>query len=137
LYNLAAEDPALAAPVARAVKAIDPALILYGLSGSRLIEEAEKIELKTASEVFADRTYQPDGSLTPRSEPNALIQNVESSVAQVLEMVAEQQVRAVNGEKVAIRADTVCIHGDGAKAFEFAAAIRQKLSETGVLIQSF
>ena len=136
LYNMAAQDSALASAIARAVKAIDRDLILYGLSGSRLIDEAEKIEVRTAREVFADRTYQPDGSLTPRSESNALLKDVARSVAQVLEMIVEQCVTAVNGEKVAIRAETVCIHGDGANALEFAAAIRQKLTEKGVTIQA-
>ncbi len=136
LYNSAAQDSKLSAAIALAVKAIDQDLILYGLSGSRLISEADNIDLRTASEVFADRTYQPDGSLTPRSEPNALVQNVESSVAQVLEMVIEQRVTAVNGEKVAISAETVCIHGDGADALGFARTIRQKLSEKGILIQA-
>ena len=136
LYNSAAQDSAMSAAIARAVQAIDPDLILYGLSGSRLIDEAEKIDLRTASEVFADRTYQPDGSLTPRSEPNALVPTIEKSVAQVLEMIVERNVTAVTGEKVAIRAETVCIHGDGADALAIARSIRQKLSENGILIQA-
>lgn len=134
LYNLAAKNNEIAAPIARAVKAIDRNLILYGLSGSALIDEAEKIDLKTASEVFADRTYQPDGSLTPRAKPGALIQSVESSVRQALEMVFEQQVTAIGGEKVPLRAETVCIHGDGADALGFATAIRENLTEKNISI---
>ena len=134
LYNSAAKNPETALSIAEAVKAIDENLIFYGLSNSSLISEAEKIELKTASEVFADRTYQPDGSLTPRTMPNALINNVEISVNQVLEIIKTQKVTAVNGEKISLKAETICIHGDGAHALEFASAIRQKLIENKIEI---
>ncbi len=125
----------LAAAIAKAVKAIDENLILYGLSGSFLISEAEKIGLRTASEVFADRTYQTDGSLTPRNLPDALISDAEKAVSQVLQMVSEQTVTTTDGEKVALRAETVCIHGDGAHALDFAQIINAKLKEKGVNIQ--
>ena len=136
LYNQAAKDEKLAAAIAAAVKAIDENLILYGLSGSFLISEAGRINLKTASEVFADRTYQADGTLTPRTEPNALIHDTERAVAQVLEMIREQSVTAVTNEKVSLKSETVCIHGDGANALEFAAAIHKKLTENGISIQT-
>lgn len=136
LYNQAAKDVNLAEAIAKAVKAIDENLIFYGLSNSFLISEAEKIDLKTASEVFADRTYQADGTLTPRSEPNALIHDTEKAVSQVLQMIKEQSVTAVTGKKVSLKAETVCLHGDGANALEFAAAIHQKLTEKGILIQT-
>ena len=136
LYNQAAKDANLAGAIANAVKAIDKNLILYGLSNSFLISEAEKINLQTASEVFADRTYRADGTLTPRSEPNALIHDTEKAVSQVLEMIKEQSVTAVSGEKVLLKAETVCIHGDGENALEFAAAIRQSLTEKDILIQT-
>lgn len=135
LYNQAAKDANLAEAIVKAVKAIDENLIFYGLSGSFLISEAEKLDLKTASEVFADRTYQTDGSLTPRTEPNALITDTESSVRQVLQMVSEQKVAAVSGEEIPIRAETVCIHGDGAHALEFAREIKRRLVENGVEIK--
>jgi UPF0271 protein len=134
LYNQAAKDEKLAEAIIRAVKAIDENLILYGLSNSFLISEAEKINLKTASEVFADRTYQADGTLTTRSAPNALIHDTEQAVSQVLQMIREQSVTAATGEKVSLAAETVCIHGDGENALEFATAIYQKLTEQGVLI---
>jgi len=134
LYNQAAKEAGLAEAIAKAVKAIDENLILYGLSNSFLISEAEKINLKTASEVFADRTYQADGTLTPRTEPNALIYDTEKAVSQVLEIIREQSVPAATGEKVSLKSETVCIHGDGENALEFAAAIRQKLTEEGISI---
>lgn len=128
LYNQAAKDAGLAAAIARAVAAVDDGLVFYGLSGSYLISEAEKLGLNSFSEVFADRTYQPDGSLTPRSQLGALVVDTEKAVAQVLEMVNRAQVTAVTGEKIPIRAETICIHGDGEKALEFARAVSSALN---------
>jgi UPF0271 protein len=135
LYNQAAKDASMARAIAEAVRAIDENLIFYGLSGSFLISEAKKIGLKTASEVFADRTYQTDGNLTPRSEPHALIHETEKSIAQVLQMIQAQTVTATSGEIAAIKAETICIHGDGANALEFAKTINAKLSENGISIK--
>ena len=135
LYNKAATDPKIAGAIAEAVKAIDDNLIFYGLSGSFLISEAEEIGLKTASEVFADRTYQTDGSLTTRNQPNALITENEKAVGQVLQMIQTQTVTTVNGAKISIKAETVCIHGDGEHALEFARTIREKLIENNIKIR--
>lgn len=134
LYNQAAKDAEISAAIAAAVYQIDKNLIFYGLSGSLLISEAEKIGLPTASEVFADRTYSADGSLTPRSEPNALIEDADRSIAQVLKMIFECKVIAVSGAEVAIKADTICLHGDGAHALEFARLINSELKSKGVRI---
>lgn len=123
LYNMAASDARLARTVAQAVKDFDASLVYYGLSGSVMIAEAEKLGLQTVNEVFADRTYQPNGSLTPRSDPGALLHNKEKVVEQVLRMVEEGKVRTTTGEEISIQADTICIHGDGEHAVEFAKAI--------------
>lgn len=135
LYNQAAKDSKLAQAIAKAVKSLDAELILYGLSGSNLISEAEKIGLITASEVFADRTYQTDGNLTPRTEPNALIHETETAISQVLQMIKEQTVTATNSEKVSLKAETICIHGDGENAVEFAKEINFQLTENNIEIQ--
>lgn len=127
LYNSAAVNPEKARVIAEAVNTVDPTLILYGLSGSYLISEAKNIRLKTASEVFADRTYQADGTLTPRSQPGSLLEKVADSVSQALEMTLEGKVSALSGETVPLKADTICIHGDGAHALEFARAIHEGL----------
>ena len=124
LYNMAAKDKTLAKAIANAVKDIDENLLLFGLSKSFLISEAKAIGLKTASEVFADRTYRDDGNLTPRSLPNALIQNVDEVIQQVSMMVKEGKVKTVSGKEISIVAETICIHGDGKNAVEFAKAIR-------------
>ncbi len=124
LYNQSAKDPKIAATIARAVYNFDPGLILVGLSGSHSISEAKNVGLRTLSEVFADRTYQDDGSLTPRIHANALIENLDEVVRQVSEMIIEGMVTTISGKKISIVAETVCIHGDGPYAVEFAKALR-------------
>ena len=123
LYNMSAKDGILATTIAKAVKNFDGNLILVGLSGSHSISEAKKVGLKTASEVFADRTYQDDGTLTPRSLTNALIDTEEKVIKQVLQMIKEGSVTTVTGKTIPIIAETICIHGDGKHAVEFAKAI--------------
>jgi 5-oxoprolinase (ATP-hydrolysing) subunit A len=129
LYNLSAKDIITAGVIADAVKDFDASLILFGLSGSYSISEAKKKGLATASEVFADRTYQDDGSLTPRSQSNALIEETDKAVAQVLEMIKEGTVTSVSGKKIPIVAETICIHGDGKRAVEFAKAIHDAIGK--------
>ncbi|MCS6874172.1 MAG: LamB/YcsF family protein [Pyrinomonadaceae bacterium] len=135
LYNQAAKNSSIARAIAEAVKSIDKNLILFGLSGSFLISEAENLGLKTASEVFADRTYQPDGTLTPRNFPNAVIKDTSLAIAQAIQMITTKTVTATNGEKIPIKAETVCIHGDGEKALDFARNINLSLKKIGVTIK--
>ncbi|AFK01576.1 UPF0271 protein ybgL [Emticicia oligotrophica DSM 17448] len=135
LYNMAAKDIALAKAIAEATRAIHPELILYGLSGSHLISEAEKLGLRTASEVFADRTYQNDGSLTPRTHANAMIEDTSLAVEQVIQMVEQKSVFATDGTKVGIKADTICVHGDGNHAVEFAFTLRKELLLRNITIK--
>lgn len=136
LYNMAARDPALARAVVDAVYETDPRLILFGLAGSQLIAVAEACGLPVVSEVFADRSYQADGSLTSRSQPNSIITDENVAVAQVLRLVREGKVRATDGTDVAIKADTVCLHGDGTHPVEFARKLRQALAAAGVEIKA-
>ncbi|HYV94193.1 MAG TPA: 5-oxoprolinase subunit PxpA [Chitinophagales bacterium] len=136
LYNIAARDASLARTIALAVQDVDKNLMLYGLSGSYLISEGEAIRLKTASEVFADRTYGDDGSLTPRSQPNALIEDELQCAAQVLQMITQQTVTSINGHTVPIVAQTICIHGDGKHAVAFAHTIYQSLKENRIDIKA-
>lgn len=125
LYNMSAKDALIANVIARAVKDFDSGLVLYGLSGSHSIDEAKKIGLKTANEVFADRTYQDDGSLTPRSLPDSMINNVNRVVQQVSQIIKEGTVTSLSGKRIPVFAETVCIHGDGEHAVEFAKAIHE------------
>jgi UPF0271 protein len=136
LYNMAAKNTQLAKAIATAVGNFDSSLILYGLSGSVMIDEAAQAGLRFAQEVFADRTYQQDGSLTPRSQSGALITSDNLAIKQVLQMINEQQATAMNGEKISIKADTICIHGDGINAISFAKKIYHSLSDAGIQIQT-
>lgn len=136
LYNMAAKRRDLAEAIAEAIYQVDPELILFGLSGSELVFAGEKIGLVTAHEVFADRTYQKDGSLTPRKEPDALITDDQQAVAQVVRMVKEGTVLSQQGQDIVIKADTVCIHGDGAHALEFACKIREFLEKASITVQA-
>lgn len=136
LYNMAAKNAAMARTIVQAVKDIDEDLILYGLSGSYLISEAQLLNLRTASEVFADRTYQNDGSLTPRKQVNAMIEDEELSVRQVLQMIEHQNVISTTGMTVPLIAETICIHGDGKQAVAFAKKIHQTLNEQPIEIKA-
>lgn len=135
LYNMSAKDSQLAATIAIAVKDVDEKLILYGLSGSYSISEANVIGLKTANEVFADRTYQDDGSLTQRSKANALIEDSNKISKQVLQMIKDNIVTTLSGKTISILADTICIHGDGKHAVEFAKRIHETLQKEEIIVQ--
>ena len=124
LYNQAAKEPPLADAIARAVRDADADLVLVGLAGSELIRAGQHYQLTTRQEVFADRGYQADGSLVPRSQPGALIESEEQALAQTLEMVQHNRVRSLSGEWAHVKAETVCLHGDGAHALDFARRLR-------------
>jgi 5-oxoprolinase (ATP-hydrolysing) subunit A len=135
LYNTAAKDKTIASAIAHAVYDFDSSLILVGLSGSFSISEAESIGLKTASEVFADRTYLDDGSLTPRTMPNSLIENSDLAAMQVWQMIKDGTVTTISGKIIQVKAETVCIHGDGQHALAFAKSIVSLLTQKNVTIQ--
>ena len=137
LYNMAARNTLLADAVAHAVYEADPRLILFGLAGSALVRAGQACGLAVAEEVFADRTYQADGSLTLRHRPDALITDPAAAVRQVLRMVTGGQVVATDGTPVRVRADTVCLHGDGPDAVAFAAQLREALTAAGVEVRAF
>ena len=136
LYNLAARDGAVAQAVAAAVWAADPRLILVGLARSQLIAAGQAAGLRVAQEVFADRTYQADGTLTPRNALGALHEVTRAAVAQVKQMVSAGIVTAVDGTRVPITADTICLHGDGPQAVEFALQLRAALHEIPIELQA-
>lgn len=136
LYNLAARDPAVATEIAEAVAAVDDSLILVGLAGSALVTAGRRAGLRVAGEGFSDRTYQADGSLTPRNRPDAMIASVEASVAQVLGMVRDRMVRTTDGVTLAIAVDTVCLHGDGAHAVAFARRLRAALATASITMKA-
>jgi UPF0271 protein len=134
LYNMAARDAKLAEAIACAIHDVDPHLILFAQPGTESIREAKKIDLPTACEVFADRSYQDDGSLTPRSQPGAMITDESQSISQVLSMVMDHQVTTLSGKVIPIQADTICVHGDGPKAVAFVTRIREALASKGITV---
>ncbi|MGE8687767.1 MAG: LamB/YcsF family protein [Achromobacter sp.] len=135
LYNMTARDPGLAKAVARAVHDLDPALPIY-VANAAIAQAARDFGLPTVFEVYADRTYQDDGTLTPRSLPNAMIEDVDQAIAQVRRMVKEGVVRSLSGKDVAIAADTLCIHGDQPGAVQFASQIRTALEAEGIAVKT-
>jgi 5-oxoprolinase (ATP-hydrolysing) subunit A len=135
LYNQAARDPLLADSIAAAVHTVDPSLALYGLAGSELLRAAERAGLRAVAEVFADRGYRADGSLVPRGQPGAHVEDVAEAVARTLRMVREGVVLAVTGETVPLQAQTICLHGDGPHALAFARALHTALTEAGVQLR--
>lgn len=136
LYNMAAVNLPLAQAIAEAVYHLHPEAILYGLAGSALIQAGQNSGLQTANEVFADRTYQSNGTLTPRRQANALITDKQEAIKQVVQMVKTGTVRTQNGSDILIQADTVCIHGDGTHAVAFARQISQTLQRENIGIRA-
>ena len=136
LYNMGAKDPAVAKSISQAVYDVDKNLVFYGLSGSCLVSAAKTVGLKTASEVFADRSYSDDGFLTERKEKNAFIKDPNDSAKRVLQMVKKGTVTSINGKEVKVVPETICIHGDSEDATQFAKCIRQVLQENSILIKA-
>lgn len=127
LYNQAAKDRVISTIAAQAVKDFDSTLVYYGLSGSVMLVEAQALELQTAHEAFADRTYQPDGTLTPRTQGNALLRTTHDVVSQVLQITTQRTVTTVSGVAIPMMADTICIHGDGDHALDFSKHLHREL----------
>lgn len=136
LYNMAATHSLIAKVIAKAVFDFNDEIIFYGLSNSCMISEAAKVGLTTANEVFADRTYQNNGTLTSRKESNALITNAYQSVQQIIQMLEQQTVTTTNGNSIPINAETICLHGDGENAVEFATTLFQTLKEHHIEVQT-
>jgi UPF0271 protein len=136
LYNLAARDPAIAQAVAHAVRDFDGGLVLYGLANSESTRAGEALGLRVAHEAFAERRYEPDGSLTPRSHPEASIHDVDLAAQQVAQMLSARVVTVRGGGAVPIRADTLCLHGDRPDAARFAAGLRAAIEAAGFAVRT-
>jgi UPF0271 protein len=134
LYNMAARTEEIADAIVRAVKAVDPKLILFAPVASALSRMAESNELHIAHEVFADRNYMPDGSLVPRDRPDALLHDPEEAANRVYGMLRENTVRAIDGSEVRVEADTICVHGDTPGAVDFARELRLALHQMGIVV---
>ena len=135
MYNMAAKDEKLAMAIAEAIYEVDPNLILLGLSGSLMNKAAKQVGLKAADEVFADRAYQPDGTLVPRTMAGAVITDETLAVERTIQMVKEGTVIAIDGTKIPITAESICLHGDGQKAVLFAKLLFEELTKEGIEIK--
>lgn len=134
LYNMAAKDYGLAAAICEAVKEVDDRLVLVAPGGSCMMDAAKSMGLSFAGEVFADRGYKSDGTLVPRGQEGAMIEDEEAAIARVVRMATEGRVKAVDGQDIKIQADSICVHGDGKKALIFVKKIRQALMEAGITV---
>ena len=134
MYNQAAKDPELAKAIARAVKDSGENVILMGLANSEFEKAAKEIGIPFAAEAFADRGYMPDGSLVPRSQPGAIIHDVDEAAKRVVRMVTEGKVEAVDGTVINFRPQSICMHGDTPEAVEMAKTVRRELEAAGVKV---
>ena len=136
IYNMAAVDETLARAMCEAGYEVDPDIIVVGLAGSKMISAAEAVGIRAASEVFADRAYNDDGTLVSRKLPGAVIKDKDLAIRRVIRMVKEGKVETINGRDIAIRADSVCVHGDNPKALEFVKNIREALTAEGIEVKN-
>lgn len=135
LYNASAKDGRLAAVIARAIKKVNPNLRLFGLAGSESIAAAQAIGLPHASEAFIDRTYEPDGSLSPRSSSGSVITNPESAAQQCLDIVLNATGKSRSGSVTQIAAETLCVHGDNPSVLQILKCVRERLAEHQIEIR--
>jgi UPF0271 protein len=136
LFNMAVRNPELSAAIARAVVAINPKLILFGLPGSEILKAGRAAGLRVAAEVFADRAYEADGSLASRRKPGSVIHDPDAVVARAVRMAKDRTVVAVDGSVVPLEADTMCVHGDTPGSDDLAAKIRAGLEASGVTVKA-
>lgn len=136
MYNDAAVSPQIARAICLGVKAVAPDAVLLGLAGSCLLDEAQKLGLQTASEVFADRAYNDDGTLVSRRLPGAVLHDADTAIARTVRLVREGVVESVSGRMIPIRADSICVHGDNPSALDFVRRIRSSLEAAGVAVRA-
>jgi 5-oxoprolinase (ATP-hydrolysing) subunit A len=134
LYNIAARDKFVADAIAQAVFDVNPEFVLFGLAGSLLVRAGEDKGLNVAHEVFADRNYQPDGTLTPRSRADAMIHDTDAAIKRVLRMIKHGELVAIDGSVIEVKADTICVHGDEPKTLEFVVKLKKALLDEGISI---
>jgi len=137
LYNRAVRDPAIAEAVGTAIRSVDPSLALLALEGSELARAGRRLGLETANEAFVDRAYRPDGTLVPRTEAGAVLEDVEAVVQRALRMLRDHYVTAVDGTRFLLHPDSLCVHGDGPQAVAIVRALRVRLLDEGFSLAPF
>lgn len=136
LGNMSCVDPDLAMAAARAVKAVAPDLIFVVLPMSELEKAGEKLGLRVAREIFADRAYGDDGMLVPRGQPGAMVEDPEEAAERILGFVEDGAIRSLSGKRIEVPIDTICVHGDSPDAVAMAAEVRRRLTDAGIEIRS-
>jgi UPF0271 protein len=136
LFNMAVRDAELSAAIARAVATFDKTLIFFGLPGSEILKAGRAAGLRVAAEVFADRAYEPDGSLASRRKPGSVIHDAAAVVARAVRMVKDRNVVAIDGSIVPLEADTICVHGDTPGSDVLAATIRAGFERAGIMVKA-
>ncbi|WP_283583225.1 LamB/YcsF family protein [Limosilactobacillus difficilis] len=136
LYNAAGKDLALAIAICKGIKRVDAQLPIYGLSGSNLIKAAAEVGIPSRSEAFADRAYQADGSLVPRSQAGAVLTDPQEVAERAVRMIKDQAVTAITGEKVALKVDSLCVHGDNAAALAIVKELRKTLKADSIALRA-
>ena len=134
MYNRAVGDEALARAICEAILEVDPEMILVALAGSTWVEVAEEMGVRVAKEIFADRALTPDGALVPRSQPGAVMHDVQEVARRSVRMVTEGRATAITGEDIDVRAETLCLHGDTPGAVEMARAVKKELEAASITI---
>jgi len=134
LYNMAVREPRLAKAIARAIKACDPSLIMFGLPASPLLDAGRAEGLRVAAEGFADRSYEPDGSLTPRSRAGAVVHDAEAVAQRAVRMARDGVVLTADGREIAVQVQTICVHGDTPGAAALAERIAAALRAAGIAV---
>src|SRR5262249_33328047 len=136
LFNMAVKNARLAEAIVKAVLAFDRSLSLFGLPGSEILNAGRAAGLRVVAEVFADRTYEPDGSLTPRNRPESVVRDPTTVVSRAVRMVAERSVAAVDGTTLRVEADTICVHSDTPGSGNLASRLRAALEAAGVEVKA-
>jgi UPF0271 protein len=136
LFNMAVRDAALADAIARAAAMIDRTLILFGLPESEIVAAGKRVGLRTAREGFADRAYQPDGTLVSREQSGAVIDDLDMVTHRAVRLVRERVIEAIDGSLLPLTVDTICVHGDTRGAVQLAARLRAALQEAGVEVKA-
>lgn len=135
LNNMAAKDYGLAVAIGAAIKQVGGDLIYVAVAGSAMYRAGRELGLRVAGEVFADRAYNPDGSLVSRKNPGAMIKDPETVTRRVIKMITEGKVTAIDGREVELKVDTVCVHGDNPRAVELVKHLRTGLERNGIEVR--
>ncbi len=135
LYNMAAKDYKLALAICEGIASVNPGLIVLGLANSEWVRAGQDVGLKVCSEIFADRAYQEDGTLVPRSQPGAVLHDKEFVIARAIRMIQEHKVTTITGKDISITPDSLCVHGDTPMALEFVKNIRAAFEENSIAIK--